>query len=96
MTILLTSIWTQSILNYKPLLDLLEDTLKENGLMHSPSQIFNVDESGMPLDPKAPSILAKRGTKKVPYIPIYWKEGANNHSGMRKCLWTDNTTSCYL
>jgi len=28
--------------------DLLEDTLKENGLMHSPSQIYNVDESGMP------------------------------------------------
>ena len=47
--------------------DLLESTLKENGLMNSPSQIYNVDESGMPLDPKAPSIIAKTGTKKVRY-----------------------------
>ena len=44
--------------------DLLEDTLKENGLMHSPSQIYNVDESGMPLDPKAPLVLVERGTKR--------------------------------
>ena len=39
--------------------DLLEIVLKDNGLMHSPSQIYNVDESGMPLDPKAPNIIAE-------------------------------------
>jgi len=47
--------------------DLLESTLKDNGLLHSPSQIYNVDESGMPLDPKAPNIVAETGTKKVRY-----------------------------
>ena len=47
--------------------NLLETTLKDNGLMHSPSQIYNVDESGMPLDPKAPNIVAETGTKKVRY-----------------------------
>ena len=46
--------------------DLLESTLKENGLMCAPSQIY-VDESRMPLDPKAPNIVAETGTKKVHY-----------------------------
>ena len=47
--------------------DLLEKTLKDNNLMNCPSQIYNVDESGMPLDPKAPNIVAQTGpgTKKV-------------------------------
>ena len=32
--------------------DLLEETIKENGLNGKPGQMFNMDESGMPLDPK--------------------------------------------
>jgi len=33
--------------------------------MNCPSQIYNnVDESGMPLDPKEPNIIAATGTKK--------------------------------
>ena len=47
--------------------DLLESTLKDNNLMNCPSQVYNVDESGMPLDPKAPNIVAETGTKKVRY-----------------------------
>jgi len=47
--------------------ELLEDTLKENGLMHPLSQIYNVDESGMTLDTEAQLVLAERGTKKVRY-----------------------------
>ena len=47
--------------------ELLEDTLKENGLMHTLSQIYNVDEIGMTLDTKAQLVLAERGTKKVRY-----------------------------
>ena len=35
--------------------DLLEDTLKENNLMDSPSCVYNVDKMGIPLDPNAPS-----------------------------------------
>ena len=30
--------------------ELLKDVLEENNLMDKPSQIYNVDESGMPLD----------------------------------------------
>lgn len=47
--------------------DLLEDTLKQNGLQNLPSQIYNVDETGVPLDPKAPKIVVRKGTKKARY-----------------------------
>ena len=36
-------------------------------MQHSPSQIYNVDESGMPLNFKVPNIVAKRVSKKVRY-----------------------------
>ncbi len=42
--------------------DLLEQTLDENRVRGCPGQIFNMDESGMPLDPKAPKVVAERGT----------------------------------
>ena len=44
--------------------DLLEDTLKQHDLQNSPSQIYNVDETGIPLDPKASKILVRKGIKK--------------------------------
>ena len=47
--------------------NLLEETLKEHNLMNTPAQIYNMDESGMPLDPRPPNVIAKRGQKKVRY-----------------------------
>ena len=44
--------------------NLLEDTLKEHNLLDAPSQLYNVDESGIPLDPKAPKVVTVKGTKK--------------------------------
>ena len=35
--------------------NLLELTLSENDLLDKPAQIFNIDETGMPLDPSPPS-----------------------------------------
>ena len=43
--------------------DLLEDTLVKNDLLHKPCMIFNVDETGMPLDPPSLKIVAPRGIK---------------------------------
>ena len=54
----------QSIQNYY---DLLEATLKENNLTDCPGQIYNMDETGMPLDPRAPNVVAKAGQKKIRY-----------------------------
>ena len=47
--------------------ELLEDILTENNLLDSPAQIYNMDESGIPLNPRPPNIVAKRGQKKVRY-----------------------------
>ena len=43
--------------------DLLEQTLKENDLLSEPSLIYNIDETGLPLDPKHPMVVAKKGQK---------------------------------
>ena len=32
-----------------------------------PERIFNMDETGMPLDPRPPNVVAHKGVKKVPY-----------------------------
>ena len=47
--------------------DLLEDTLKEHNLFNSPSQLYNVDESGIPLDPKPLKVVTLQGTRKTRY-----------------------------
>ena len=44
--------------------NLLEDTLSEHDLMNHPAQIYNMDESGMPLDARPPNVIAKRGQKR--------------------------------
>ena len=45
--------------------DLLEETLTKNGLLDNPRAIFNVDETGMPLDHKPEKAIAKMGARNV-------------------------------
>ena len=47
--------------------NLLEDTLRKHELLNNPEQIYNMDESGMPLDPRPPNVVAKHGMKKIRY-----------------------------
>lgn len=49
-----------SIDNY---FDLLEETLKENGIFDNAAAIFNLDESGFPLAPKPPKLVSKKVQK---------------------------------
>ena len=46
---------------------LLHDTLSEHDLVNKPSQIYNVDETGVPLNPRPPKVITTKGrvTKKV-------------------------------
>ena len=44
-------------------LDTLQQTLEDNDLLSSPAQIFNCDETGLPLDPKPPKVIVPVGTK---------------------------------
>ena len=48
---------------------LLHDTLTTHNLLNKPSQIYNIDESGMPFHPWPPKVVAakERKTKKVWY-----------------------------
>ena len=43
--------------------NLLEQTLTDNGLLDKPCQIFNIDETGMPLDPSPTKVVVVKGTK---------------------------------
>jgi len=56
------SINKESITEY---FNLLDSTLKENHLEDYPGQIYNMDETGMPLDPRPPNIITESGQKKV-------------------------------
>ena len=50
---------------FKSYFDLLDETLSKHGLKDKPSQIYNCDESGIPLEHKLSKIVAPRGIKKV-------------------------------
>lgn len=43
--------------------DILEETLEEYDLIDKPNQIFNMDESGMPFQPKSPKGVFARGER---------------------------------
>ena len=43
--------------------DILEDAMEENGLMDVPLQIFNMDETGLALDPKSMKTINLKGSK---------------------------------
>lgn len=48
--------------------DILETTLKDNGIFNNPSRIFNCDEKGLPLSPEGIKVVAKVGSKSVSCI----------------------------
>ena len=40
---------------------LLHEVLEENNLLNLPGQMYNMDESGMPLEHRSPRVLARKG-----------------------------------
>ena len=46
----------------------LEETLRDNNLIHSPSSIFNCDETSLPLDTTSHRVVAQKGSKNVSSI----------------------------
>jgi hypothetical protein len=44
---------------------LLREVYEEHGFEATPAQIYNMDETGMPLDPRPPKVVARKGQKKV-------------------------------
>ena len=52
----------------------LKSVLEDNDLLDKPECIYNVDESGVPLEHRFPLVIAKRGQCKVRYCT-----SGNNH-----------------
>ena len=55
--------------NFQHYYKLLEETLKKHGLFNCPSRIYNMDETGLPLDHKPSKVITLKGTKK--YIVVH-------------------------
>ena len=53
--------------NLKQYFDLLEACLKMYNFAERPESVYKMDESGVPLDPKPPCIVAAKGQKKIRY-----------------------------
>ena len=49
-------------------LDTLEETLSRNDLLDKPGQVFNMDETGVTLDPKSMKAIAEKGMKDPSYV----------------------------
>ena len=47
--------------------DLLKEVFDKYGFADHPEAIYNMDETGMPLEPRPPKIVTKKGQKKVRY-----------------------------
>ena len=47
--------------------DVLEKTLRDNGIFNNPSAIFNCDETGLPFNPKSHKVISEVGSKN----PVY-------------------------
>lgn len=73
----------QVVLDYY--FDLLEETLRENGLIDKPYQIFNMDETGMALDTKPVKTIHTVGSQN----PYSLSSGSKDHCcGVCECCRT--------
>ena len=45
--------------------DMLETTRADNDLLSKPCQLFNMDETGLPLTPKPPKLVCKKGSTNI-------------------------------
>ena len=53
--------------NMKEYFDLLKSIYAKHDLESHPEAIYNMDETGVPLEPRPPKVVAKKGQKKVSY-----------------------------
>jgi hypothetical protein len=62
--------------------DVLEETLTEYDLMEKPNLIFNMDESGIPFEPKPPKCIFKKGEKR----PVVFSSGNKGQFTIVGCV----------
>ena len=71
--------------------NLLEETLQKNNLSHSPAQIYDMDETGMPIDPRPPNVV--QNVVKRNFVTEIRKKGVNNGTWMCECYWASYSTN---
>ena len=54
-------------MNVENMKDLLRKVYDEYEFNSHPECIYNMDETGVPLEPRPPKVIAKRGQKKIRY-----------------------------
>ena len=57
----------QLMLKYFCLLSLLKSVFDEHGFEEHSERMYNMDETGVPLEPRPPKVIAAKGTKKIRY-----------------------------
>ena len=60
----------------------LQETLQESGLIDQPGLIYNMDESGFPLEPKPPKTIHQKGDKQ----PYYVTKGTKSQVTVVACV----------
>ena len=53
--------------NLNEYFDLLQGVFEKNGFADHPEDIYNMDETEMPLEPRPPKVFSQKGQKKVRY-----------------------------
>jgi len=71
--------------------DLLESALRENQLEDCPGQIYNMVETGMPLDPRAPNIM--QNLDKKGKLQAVRQKGAKNSYWLWQRNWSVHSSN---
>jgi len=74
---------------------MLKKVFDEGDFWNHPEAIYNMDESGMPLEPRATKGSSKEETKEGPLSNI-WTETADNGDWLWQCHWTVLAPICYF
>ena len=53
--------------NISAYFSLLKSSFDEHGFEEHPERVYNIDETGVPLEPRPPKVIAAKGTKKIRY-----------------------------
>lgn len=81
--------------NIHAYLDLLRSVYDEFGFDDHPEQIHNMDETGVPLEPRPPKIVAAKGAEKD--LVLYFRTEITNYTHwLWECYWPDSSSFHYF
>ena len=74
----------------------LKEVLDEHALLEKPAQIYNVDESSIPLDhPSSTSCCGERGQQKSMLLH-FWQQKPSDSGRVHKCNRICHASTCYF